>query len=510
MNEQADKQNKILFWIDLELATFGIAKFLKEKYDCDLFAIIDISKYGKEFFVNQEIVPFKNVWYLRDEISKPKDNVDLDYLSSFEKKYDINLWELAFSDRYFYQFNPYYRFKSNEILSIMEQGCRFFEKVLESAKPDFLIMRPTADHQMYLLHEICKAKKIKILTVGGTRFGYRATISEDADKIDYVFKQEEIQDSPIKTFDELREYVRKYPSQMRAYTQKYRVSTLRRIKAALRFLFIVCNSDYRRYFPYFGRTRMKVILKEGSVVFKKRFRERFIDKHSLKNIDNNTKYVYFPLHFEPERAISIGAPFYTNQIEVIAHIAKSLPPDYTLYVKEHPVQVVTGWKSISYYKKILEIPNVHLVHTSISNEEMLKNCSLVVAIAGSAGLEAAFYNKPAIVLTDTIYSTLSHVHRLKSIEELPQAIRSSLLKEVDIKELNKFINFIEKVSFQVDLADLDASVANEFYYGGFLVDVKILEEKIISFLEKYRSVFEQLASEHIKKIKMYKTKSNLK
>jgi len=45
-------KDKILFWIDQTLVDFGTAKFLQEKYDCNLFAIVDVTDRTKTFFQN--------------------------------------------------------------------------------------------------------------------------------------------------------------------------------------------------------------------------------------------------------------------------------------------------------------------------------------------------------------------------------------------------------------------------------------------------------------------------
>ena len=49
-------------------------------------------------------------------------------------------------------------------------------------------------------------------------------------------------------------------------------------------------------------------------------------------IEHNEKFIYFPLGVDEERNLLIAAPYYTNQIEVIRHIVKSLPIGYVLYV----------------------------------------------------------------------------------------------------------------------------------------------------------------------------------
>ena len=80
-----------------------------------------------------------------------------------------------------------------------------------------------------------------------------------------------------------------------------------------------------------------------------------------KEFQEETPYAYFPLAVDMERNVLIDAPFFTNQIEIIRMIAKSLPINFQLVVKENPGQVTRDWRSISDYKQIMDIPNVILV-----------------------------------------------------------------------------------------------------------------------------------------------------
>ena len=66
----------------------------------------------------------------------------MEYLNSFEEKYKINLWLLAINERLFYEYNEFHKFSREEILSILEDECKLFEKILE-IKPEFLITSST-------------------------------------------------------------------------------------------------------------------------------------------------------------------------------------------------------------------------------------------------------------------------------------------------------------------------------------------------------------------------------
>lgn len=500
-------KDKILYLVE-GITDLGIAHSLSKKFDCDLFALIDTNKYTKTFFEEQQIVKFQKIWYYRDHILKLNQTPDLKYLSNFEKKYGINLWMIAYSDRLFYQYNNYYKFKNEEILLIFEQECKLFEKILDETNPNFAIIKSPDYNQSQLLFELCKARGIKILTLSMSRFGYRCIISENTDRLDNYDKIiDNSSNYVMKTMEDLQNYMKGYSTQNVVFKKEHRASMRKKLKGSLRYLFLVCNNEYRKYYVNFGRTRWNVIINESMILLKKIFREKFMKKHFLYEIDKNDNFVFFPLHFEPERSILMVAPFYTNQLEVIKNIAKSLPVEYKLYVKEHPVQVLNGWRNISYYKQILEMPNVKLLHPSVSTNEILKNCSLVVTITGTLGLEAAFNNKPSIVLADVIYSGLPSVLRLQSLEELPQLIRSSLNKKVSLSDLSKYAHCILENSFEYDGTEFDARIHNQFFYGGFLFDVKLSSQEVLSVIEENKATFDKLSSEYIKKINEHKKQS---
>ena len=79
-------KDKIVFWLDGDLTTFGIAKCLQETYQCDINAIIDITDRAKIFFQEQQLVRFDKIWFYHDHVL-PESIVDMEYLSNFEKKY---------------------------------------------------------------------------------------------------------------------------------------------------------------------------------------------------------------------------------------------------------------------------------------------------------------------------------------------------------------------------------------------------------------------------------------
>ena len=491
---------KIIFWIDSKLTYFGLAYYLQKKINAKFYAVIDITNKTKTFFQDQKLVNFEESWFFFDHIEQKNSKPDLEYLSNIEKKYGLKIWELALNERIFYKFNKFHKFTTDEILCILENECRLFEKILNDVKPTCLIIKETIQHKDHLFYQMCKKNGLKILMLSQPNFGYRCNISSIPHQFEIIPNLESI-DGKNRSFEEIKKWI----NQFNAYKQQKELSNAfissksKKFFAAIQF-FKSKNTNVKTHYTYFGRTKFNVLTYELSSTLKKIYREYFMEKNFVKTLDFNEKFVYFPLTVDEERNLLLGAPFYTNQVETIRHIVKSLPVDYKLYVKETPSQVVRKWRSISEYKEILSIPNVRLIHPSVSPEEIYAKTSLVMTISGTSGLEAAFHKIPSIIFSDVTYSILPSVHVIKSIRELPASIRESLKKSVEISDLDKYITFLEDNSFIFDQYGLDTIDHNHFFHGGHLVDVDIISSQMEFYLKENRSVFEKLSDEFKKKL----------
>lgn len=495
-------KDKILFWLGSEFTHFSLAYYLQKMYDCDLFAIIDITDKPKKFFQEQTLVSFQKKWFFHDHI---RNNIkpDIEFLKNFEKKYKINLWTLAINERIFYRFYNFHKFTNSEILSILESECKLFENILDEVKPDFFITKEPAFHHLELFYQMCKIRGIKVLMLGQPNMGYRCIISQESTKLDSYDSINQIK-GQNRNLDELQKYLKSFDlsKQIRTYDKKHGSSTMGWLKATLSYL-MSDNKNTKTHYNYFGRSKIKVIFYMLTSILKKKYRQSFINKNLKTKVDLNTQFVYFPLAVDLERNLLINAPFYTNQIEIIRHIVKSMPAGFRLYVKENPSQISREWRSISEYKEIMNIPNVTLIHPSFSTEELFKSCAMVITIGGTSGFEAAFYGKPSIVFVNVGYQILPSVTRIKEIESLSDAIRTALEKKVNPLDLEKYLLLLEQDSFAFDWLNFGSLFKDQFYYGGTLVDVDIPQDKIKLFLEQQIDALTLLAAEHIKKIRQY-------
>jgi len=504
------KQDKILVWIGSELVHYFIAADLQKKIDGDFFAIFDTTNKPKKFFETQNIVNFKKKWFYHDEIQNiDKNQPDIEFLKKMEEKYQINFWKLAINERIFYRFYNFHNFSENEILSIEEKSMRFFEKIFEEVKPDYFLTKQPSFHHLELFKSMCEKNKCKPIMLSYPKLAYRMLISEDVNKIDYLSELKSYHKEG-KTFEEMREYLDKHSSfnQLKNYYKKSEKRIIPQMTALKEYLFSD-NLNLQTNYNYFGRTKFRVLSNLLHDKKQRKNRERFMEKKLPKKADLKKPFIYFPMATDLERHLLIDSPFYTNQIEVIRNIAKSIPIGYTIYAKENPSNITRNWRSISQYHEIMEIPNVNLLHPEFSNKELLKKSDLVISIAGSSSFEATFYEKPSIVFGDVLYKILPSVTKVKEIEKLPQLIKESLKRKVDPEDLEKFLTMLKENTFDFDMVEFSRSIAEKFYHDASLVDVNIEKSAIEEFISENSKLIEILSIEHIKKIEQHKSKSKI-
>lgn len=496
---------KILYWLDRNFIIFAAANKLQNKIVSENYAIIDDVEDQKNFFSKQKLINFKKLWHFTDFVQVKNNEPDLKLLSKLEKKYSINFWYTAYTERLFYpKINLYNKFNRSQILYLFQQECKFFEQVLDEINPDYLIISTITQHHMFLLYQICKHKGIKVLTMEPIHIGGKWVITSTIDRHIDLEEYEKFRHTSHKSFKELQNYLKEFKPLVQGHKDitRHQTSKIAKIKAASNFL--VKSNPTEKHFAVYGKTKTTVF-KKGTAraqQSKKNIRKEFIDKHFIKKIDPYDKIIYYPLTYEPEKSILLGSPFYTNQVALISNISKSIPVEYTLYVKEHPGMDEQGWRDIFYYEQLLDLPNVKLIHPSVSNDELVKRCLLAMTIRGTVGLEAAFYEKPAINFNfNSGYSELASVQTITDIEELPQAIRNSFNRKVNLHDVNKYLDYMNKISFDYDHTDFTSEFSKKFNFQvGYLHKVIIEPNEMLSFLSEYDDMFNLVAEKFFEKI----------
>ena len=441
----------IIVWLDFGPYPYFYLGVISELSKLEKFDFIGIvtRKQDMEFIEKQKFVEFKKIFYYPDcYIKKSKFNIN--NLKKIEDDFDLNIWLNIFSDRSFNKFwTDFHKFTREEILIIIENSLMFFKDILEKEKPKMVLLQtPGENVSNVLLYELARKMNIKTLMPTDIHYRDHMHICSDHKNSDISNKIEQIKDNfdeSLEIYD--KEFVTKSPSIIKAISGFD--SSIKSFSQKINHYSKRVSNNLEPIYLNVGKTKYRLIENRLRNIFEVKKRKQFLDNYAEKTLDNE-KFLYFPLQSEPEASIQMNTPFYTNQINLIETIAKAIPVDYVLYVKEHPLQEIKLWRSVDDYKKIIDIPNVRFLHPSVNAQEVLEKSQGVISLFGATGFEALFYQKPVILFGDEYYDKLSMVTKIEKITDLSQQIRNALNDfKFSERELSMFVKILKEFALPV-------------------------------------------------------------
>ena len=450
---------KVALVIDKRGSKFGfvLAGLLKKKYNVKLYDIHCFRK-DKYFFKMKKELDYEPL-IVREELESMVKNerIDPSYIKRLEEEYGRPyLWPYVWADRGIMSQHIKYSaslpgpsLPHEEILKRLQVYFREIGRALDEKKPDRIIFETVGSLDTDILSELAERRKIKVLHFSFPRIRNTTLFIDNGfDQFTEVYKD----------FDAIRQGLRKSSFKERA--QKLLLE-FRKSPSRYRYYIPVRAPLLKRVFlsiTYFARALKTALNRNGKRGnFLNYFKNRLVIlSRKIKGFSNileqpraGEDFAYFPLHFEPETATMLFAPFFTNQIALIQNIAKSLPIAFKLYVKEHPDMV--NRRPASYYKELKKLPNVRLINHEIDSIFLIKKSRLVLTITGTVGWEAAMLSKPVITFGQAFYNKLSSVKSCRKPEDLPLAIKEGLESQPTADgEMVDFISAILENSINFD------------------------------------------------------------
>ena len=171
------------------------------------------------------------------------------------------------------------------------------------------------------------------------------------------------------------------------------------------------------------------------LTFKKNYK-----KYKENQVDLNKKYVYFPLHLQPELTTSTLGGRYSDQLLALEMLSSMIPDDWLIYVKENPKQLGLCRGSF-FFMRLEKIKKAVYISKSFDTFALTESAQFVATITGSVGWEAISSGKQTVVFGQAWYNSLPGVikynHRLNiedvlsckfSHDELEQAYNELIKK----------------------------------------------------------------------------------
>ncbi len=212
----------------------------------------------------------------------------------------------------------------------------------------------------------------------------------------------------------------------------------------------------------------------------------FYDHHATVP-DLFQRFVYVPLHNQPECSTCPMSGAYTDQILVVHMLHALLPDDILLYVKEHPNQQKNFpdgmCRDISLYQDLLKFSRVRLVPRSFSTHQLTKASVAVATGTGMSGFEALFRDTPVLLFGRWTQEYAKGVFPIRTVDDCKKALHS-ILHEGIVPSLPKtrlFLRALQDCSFEGSIEHRFGDQASR-YVESFS---SALEKKIFSLFPQY-------------------------
>lgn len=186
------------------------------------------------------------------------------------------------------------------------------------------------------------------------------------------------------------------------------------------------------YFTYLININKFNDFEKGALLFNLRIEQQSFKRYSTKHLFRydrfvkDAKYVFFPMHCHYDSTLTAVNPMFTEQVALSKIIAKTIPAEYTLYVKEHPYD--EGYLKIGHLKELRKTGNIKILHPSERSIDIIKNSAAVVTVSSSAGWESLLFKVPVITLGNVFYTVSPVVYKITDIKQLKGILWKALKK----------------------------------------------------------------------------------
>lgn len=388
---------------------------------------------------------------------------------------------------------------------------KYWTACIDYLKPD-LVISAIVPHRVfdYALYLLCKHRGIKYITFRNSAFTGMIIPLTDVASINNILDGEyheqlksivdrkylsNMIDSII--FDKYQKVQHDYaiaePDYMKQHAVRHNQSS-GLLPLAKKFFVDRKQSSYKLFgkdgvllngYPTYYKNRKQSIEKSHVSFLKysllklqtKAFKNQLRDYYSslVKSPDLNKKFVILPLHYQPEMTSNPSGDIFADQMLCVEMLAKTLPNDYLIYVKEHRSQFYAHTEGHTgrireFYDDLDAYPQVCLIPLDFDIFKLIKNSQAIATVTGTAGWEGMVLGKPVIIFGLSWYEKYDGV--LKITDEASAGRIQSFIENFEFVERNLLAY----------LAAFSKKSVKAYYYRGLKEKMNQPEEECVENL----------------------------
>jgi hypothetical protein len=334
---------------------------------------------------------------------------------------------------------------------------RYWNHIITENKFDlFLSSAPPHEVYDYILYNLCKLKKIPTVSLFQIMYSDVAIIMDDWQNINLKIKGEyhrllnslkSVSEKEIDLFGGLKNDFDRFMLTKNP-TPHYMTKKATFFNKRLLEKIFSCREINCLFFKKGLSVFIDKLVYAIKIKISKTSLFGFYNKNTIEP-DMKKKFIYFPLHMQPEATTSPLAGAFVDQILIAQMIASFLPKNIYLYIKEHPSQTNFG-RDIEFYKELLEIPQVRLVPMSYDTFSLINNSMAVATGTGTVGWEALHREKPVLLFGHCYYQYAKGVFMIRRNEDCRKALEKIIKENFKprIKDLKIYMKVLENYTIE--------------------------------------------------------------
>ena len=384
--------------------------------------------------------------------------------------------------------------------SVFHQLSLFIIKELIENKPEYLIATENPhSHAHYLVYEICDFLNLKLAKFNSWGLISPLLFIQDMNSLEKTkieFNHKSILKN--KVISELEEYMNNlskrnyndnyFPNYIIKQNYSYFNRSFSKLIKEIIYMLKLEVFQIRMNFSkkYYKINPYKVNFFSRKFI-RKRKKETLLRQHNLnlRSFNKDSEFIYFPLHFEPERTTNPDGGDFHDQFLALITLRSFVPKNIKIYVKEHPSQFLLSNRGILgrspiFYELINKLNNVFLIDIKSDNFTLIKNSNFVATITGTVAIEASIIGKQSLIFGDAWFKGFPNV-----FEWNDRLIYDDIVNS-DIKDNLLIKNYLSELMDKYCVPGcINPSTAN--YFKRFLDKEFVREEKkgVISIMEKF-------------------------
>ena len=297
-----------------------------------------------------------------------------------------------------------------EYLNVINLLIRYFYGLIKQNKVDYILFDDAPhDAPNYILYCLAKAMELDVLIVSQSLFPNRFFYLDDLNDFGWFdsipsYNEVSLSVTIEKNCEKEWFYMKKPTFKERIAVQLKKIKHFSKWKTER---ITIWKNSARKYegFSDFVAQRIagRLLEKRYESNYKMWMKEYFADA-----LDLSEKFIYFPLHMQPEMTTSVLGGIYCDQLLAIERLSKWIPDGWFIYVKENPKQT-SFMRGEQFFRRIKVIPKVKGIANHFSTFELTKKSQFVATITGTAGWEAISSGKNVVIFGEAWYRNLPGV-----------------------------------------------------------------------------------------------------